>query len=533
MGFTKTEKLSMLQLFSEMATKDEQDLHLQRLLEIQPVTRKRGSDIKPKGLTVKYFVLKGEQRIIVCKKAFTAIYGVSKKRCDRLVFLLKNHRSPRDMRGKNVSGNAIKGHVIANIRMHIESYPVKLSHYTNKEVRYLDGKLSTKKMYEMFKEKHPNDKISYKYFWSYFKENYDLKFGRPAKDTCSICEQLNAKIKNETLTENAKRVAVAELLVHKRRSKKFYTAIDSAKNLSSEADDTLAICIDYMANVSLPQIPVQDLYYFRQLTVCTFGISNIKTKSMTCYVYHEGHAGKGANEVCSFLKHYIDQEAVQRYKKLLIFCDNCCGQNKNNTMLRFLMSLVELKKFEEIQIYFPIRGHSFMPCDRDFGLIRRQLNKHERFYTLDEYIKIISKASNNPQKFSIVEVTKDFIFDFNNWWSNFYKKKCLSVESYGKNVSQDKKKPFTISAFHHITIPPGQEIICREFIDGLITHTYRLRNTNKEINPVEQKAYLKKLPINQKKMTDIKNTLKFIPDMYMDFWGEISEWPTSEKENND
>lgn len=53
--------------------------------------------------------------------------------------------------------------------------------------------------------------------------------------------------------------------------------------------------------------------YFRQLTVCTFGIHNLKTKNMTCYVYHEGEAGKGANDVCSFLKQYFDQDKEQKF----------------------------------------------------------------------------------------------------------------------------------------------------------------------------------------------------------------------------
>ena len=534
--FTDNEKLNMQQLFCNMDTKDQQDLHLQRLLETQPVSRRRGKigmvNTKPKSLTVKYFVLNGNHRIGVCKQAYLSIHGVTKKRCERLVLLLKNNKSPKDMRGKNVSGNAIKGTVIANIRSHIESYPVKISHYTNKEMRYLDSKLSVKTMYEMFKEKFPNDRISYKFFWSYFKENYDLRFGRPAKDTCSTCEELNAKIKSETLNDNAKRVAVAELLVHKRRSKKFYTTLDSVKKMCEQNDDTLGICIDYMANVSLPQIPVQDIYYYRQLTVCTFGIHNLKSKAMTCYVYHEGEAGKGANDVCSFLKHYFEQDAERKIKKLYIFGDNCCGQNKNNTMIRFVMSLIELKIFEKVEIFFPIRGHSFMPCDRDFGLIKRQLNRAERFYTVPEYIQIISAASKNPQKFSIVEVSRDMIYDFKSWWSRFYKKTCLSNESYGKRVPRSQKKSFAIASFHQITISSPSEVVCRELINGLLTDTFRLRNTEKNLAFPTTQAYPEKLAISQKKMTDITNTLRFIPDAYNAFWQEIATWPTVEQERD-
>jgi hypothetical protein len=43
------------------------------------------------------------------------------------------------------------------------------------------------------------------------------------------------------------------------------------------------------------------------------------------------------------------------------------------------MALLELKRFNSVVLHFPFRGHFFMPADRDFGLIRRILNKTESF----------------------------------------------------------------------------------------------------------------------------------------------------------
>lgn len=173
-----------------------------------------------------------------------------------------------------------------------------------------------------------------------------------------------------------------------------------------------------------------------------------------------------------------------------------------------------------------------MPCDRDFGLIKRQLNKTERFYTIEEYSGIISKASKNKQKFSVVRVSTDLVFDYKNWWLGFYKKTCLSNESYGKNVPRLQKKSFAIASFHHFTISSGNEIVCREFINCPVVDTYRLRNTEKQITYCTKRAYPDKLPINKKKMTDILNTIKFIPEEYLDFWREITMWPTDEKEGD-
>lgn len=223
-------------------------------------------------------------------------------------------------------------------------------------------------MYELFKNKFPNHKICYASYYKYFKENFDLKFGQPQTDACTTCEELGVKIKSNELCESAKRTAAGELLVHKRRSRKFYDALKESKTLD---DQSQAICIDFMANVSLPVIPVQDLYYYRQLTVNTFGIHDIKSGKMTCFVYHEVEGGKGANDVCSHLKYYIDTFIHPGIKLLLIFADNCTGQNKNQPIVRFLMALIELKRFESVEMLFPLRGHSFMPCDRDFSIIKK------------------------------------------------------------------------------------------------------------------------------------------------------------------
>lgn len=522
-----------------MKDKDEQDSYIQRLMELQSVQRKRSrlemcaEQAKPKSVSIKYFVTYQTKKQLVCKSAFLSVFGITKKRCERLIFLSKNNQSPRDMRGKNISGNALGGEIMTDIHSYLESFPVKLSHYTGKEIKYLDAKLSVKKMYEMFKEKYTYHKVSYKSFWSYFKENFNLRFGRPQKDTCPTCEELNAKIKSQSLNENAKKVAVAELLIHKRRSQKFYTALSSIKKICQDDTKSVGICIDYMANLSLPQIPVQDLYYYRQLTVCNFGVHNLSTGSMKCYVYHEGEAGKGPNEVISFINHYINNDIGKEVERLYIFCDNCAGQNKNNAIIRFLMGLVENKRFKEVQILYPMRGHSFMPCDRDFGLIKRSLIKYERLYTIDQYINLISEASKIANKFSVVKVDQNYIIDYKKWWPTYYKKTCLSNASYGKNVPRANKSSFALSSYHHLTVSCSNknEIKCREFINALVEHTFRLRNsTTGFLFPID-KAYNGKLPINEKKLEDIKNTLKFIPEEYIGFWKPISEWPSKSDEN--
>ena len=211
-------------------------------------------------------------------------------------------------------------------------------------------------------------------------------------------------------------------MVHKQRSKKFYNS------LQAEGEDrnqkTAAIAIDSMGNVYLPIIPVQDLYYYRKLTVSVFGVHNLKDRTMVSYVYHEGEGGKGPNEVASHLSKCIETYILcdPHIKKLKIFADNCAGQNKNHVIVRFIMVLVEVSKFDSVELFYPIRGHSFMPCDRDFSLIKRKLRRIDRLYLLEEIVNVIRNASRNPSKFRVNLPRPDAFLNFGNWWQSYYKK---------------------------------------------------------------------------------------------------------------
>lgn len=136
------------------------------------------------------------------------------------------------------------------------------------------------------------NKVKYEYFLKYFKQNYNFRFGRPQVDVCFLCENLSVKLKDTNLNDNAKRVAAAELIVHKRRAKKFYTQMQKVQELCTRSDNVAALCFDYMQNLPLPVTPVQEMFYYRQLWVNAFEIHDLKKNAGKFYVNHEGQAIK-------------------------------------------------------------------------------------------------------------------------------------------------------------------------------------------------------------------------------------------------
>lgn len=207
-----------------MDSKDEQDQHLQRMIEKHEVKQRRprkGDDSSQYEYSFKYHVILQGKKIEVCRQAFFALYDVSDKQVRRIRKLLKAGESPRDMRGKKLPTNKKSADALKLIHNHIDSFPVKIAHYLAKDYHFLSSELTARKMYDLFIVKHPDTDtiIKYEFYVKYFNENFNLKFGRPQIDTCAFCEEREVKFKSPHINENAKRVATAELLVHRRRAK--------------------------------------------------------------------------------------------------------------------------------------------------------------------------------------------------------------------------------------------------------------------------------------------------------------------------
>lgn len=65
------------------------------------------------------------------------------------------------------------------------------------------------------------------------KKNFLSSFERPIQDTCSTCEELKTKLKNQILNGNGKRVGAVELFVHTWRCQKIYKSFEDSASTSN------------------------------------------------------------------------------------------------------------------------------------------------------------------------------------------------------------------------------------------------------------------------------------------------------------
>ncbi|KAJ8894363.1 hypothetical protein PR048_007010 [Dryococelus australis] len=281
------------------SSKNDQDTFLQGLLEAVPVKHRRPmkSDESGKRSSSFKYVMIQEQRAKMCKKSLIQLYGISSKRARRLQTLLLLGQSPEDMRGQQDNRKSVPSGDVQAIKDHISSFTVKVSHHASKELKYLDAQLDIKKLHTMFKEKSPDSKVKYYFYYKVFKDNFNTNLGSSQID--------------KTPVEN--RVAMTELAVHE-RSNKFYKTMKEIKRICKTNDGVLGPSSDYMHNISLPCIPVQELFYYRQLSVFPFDIHNLKTDVARFFLYHEGQANKVPSVAGKFTVNMVTSDDVLDFK---------------------------------------------------------------------------------------------------------------------------------------------------------------------------------------------------------------------------
>ncbi|XP_050303981.1 uncharacterized protein LOC126741556 [Anthonomus grandis grandis] len=369
---------------SQEPTWDEQSAYLCGLILLSPVFQRRNrrpeeeSHFRQASYFYKVRVLRNEGTvdIPVCLKAFCSLHGITRRRVQTIhTSLLVKGVAPKDNRGKqSYKHRALKEDIKNCVISYIRSFKGRSSHYSNKKSKkiYLPEDLNIRKMHSMYKLKHPDKSVSYETYRTIFSTDFNISFGYPRSDTCSKCDEFNARLKslNLRLTQNITleikeflnrkiRKLTLEKELHKKKTEAFYARKRQARLQSRKSIEIEAVAMDYQKNLPVPNITTNDVYYKRQLSFYSFNIHRLSYADSVFYTYSEEVAKKGSNEVCSVLEDYVTHHLPSSVKILIIFCDSCGGQHKNFTVFRYLRYLVHQKKrFQTIKVVFPIRGHS-------------------------------------------------------------------------------------------------------------------------------------------------------------------------------
>lgn len=441
---TDVDRQTLIKNFNDLLSKDAQDAYLCGIIRLLPVRRRRMTrgDSIPNESSYKYIVHIVENNVareqVICYSGFLSLYGITNRRA-RCVkdSLVRYGVAPKDKRGKhNNRPNKLNDVDRSSVFDHISSFRSRKSHYSRGQHKkvYLSEDLNVKKMFMLYKDKYPNSKASYNLYLKTFNNSFNIAFGYPRCDTCSTCDAFIVKLKDieaqlnstadeagkNTLTLAKKKIKVDHDL-HKRRAETFYERKRTSREAAKTKPTNFAFAMDFAKNLPSPNIQTNDVYYKRQLSLYSFNIHVLATKDSYFYCYDETVARKGADEVVSILDNFISTYVPMEVKDLQIFCDSCAGQNKNYTVLRFLHYIVVSKqRFNSVQLTFPIRGHSYMECDKNMGLI----NQKTHLETPDDWRAHIGKSRSNPMPFVVVNCQKEMFKTYTAFLKPAYKPSC-------------------------------------------------------------------------------------------------------------
>ncbi|KAL4090102.1 hypothetical protein QTP88_025002 [Uroleucon formosanum] len=415
-------------LCSETSKIEQDKILISYMWIIKPKRTNRRTDLsKNDRLVVKYFIPLKNEKKPVCAKAFSDITGITRRRLNILSNSFRNfHTSPKEKRG-GARVTLIDKATTVSITHHIQQFKAKKSHYSRKDSDrcYLQPNLSLSKMYnlwtiEMKRTDQPIASIG-KYKTIFYK-HFNLSFGHPRLDVCSHCTELKAEINAININAIQKDLLTNKLSLHKEQSKHFH------RIMKLENKNTINIAFDMMQNQPIPKLSVTEVFYSRQVWVynLTFVLTTEKQIPQNCHMYTwtETESGRGPNEVGSALIHFLKMLEDKFQNKedaptvVNLFSDSCSGQNKNQFIMAVLLHFInfESKIFSEINHFFPVRGHSYMPPDQVFGRIEQELRKIETIISPSEYHKIFKKHT------TVNVYGKDFnVYDYKSAAKNIIK----------------------------------------------------------------------------------------------------------------
>ncbi|CAH2100544.1 unnamed protein product [Euphydryas editha] len=407
-------------------------------VDTEAVKRRRPrTSTKCRNYTTKYYIpdRKG-RKVPVCGKTFA---GILRLKASRIQGITRRYFHSGSVAKENRGGDR-KRFIFASRKEAVQNFIRKFqpleSHYSRGFIKhrvYLPSDLNIKKMHRMYNDEAlPDFEVKIGFFRKVFTTSFNIGFGSPRTDVCSTCLELVERLKI-TANENEKQNFRTQYRIHKLRAKAFFTF------LRDNNPEVQIISFDCQKNLPLPKIPDQSAYYSRQLYLYNFvvvvGTSHdpLTPENVHAYVWTEDQSSKGSNEICTAVYHCLNTLNLEGKKVVRMVADGCGGQNKNSMIVAMAMKWLQQSdpSISEVQLIFPVTGHSFIPPDRVFALTEKKIREKECIVRPDEYCEIISKHATVHYLVKDIQVldwksaTKENLKGTQNW--HFQLSKCKRI----------------------------------------------------------------------------------------------------------
>ncbi|KAK4325167.1 hypothetical protein Pmani_004320 [Petrolisthes manimaculis] len=385
----------------------------------------------------------------------------------------------------------------------------------------------TEKLYvNWLEENHEDDvPVTYHYYDDMLKLHFPkLQLYKPRTDTCKKCDTFPIKIKNPELPAEQKKELETQHAIHLAKASKGYELPN--KLLTDRGNNVMVLCMDLQQALPTPKISTGIAFYKRKMWTYNFNIHDYRTKIGHMFIWDEVTAKRGAIEICSCINKFVDLYVKDDVDELVIFSDNCAGQNKIFILLLFYLSLIHKGRFKEITHIYYQSGHTYMAADRDFGVIEKEERKVNYIFTPDEYEELIRttrKATGKP--FVVTRMKQE---DFKDWDQLRARLQWLDYKRNAPNLRFTDCCYFRVSSDYKAGYGCGSSYTFYESRSDTKVNLVRIKDQAAESafnlsNKLVPRKYSSLLPIARPKIEDLKVLVSELVSPYLKrrYWDRI------------
>ena len=224
-------------------------------------------------------------------------------------------------------------------------------------------------------------------------------------------------------------------------------------------------------------------------------------------LWHEAIRGRKATDIAST---YLKLLSLVKHKHVVVWADNCSGQNKSWFLYTALIRYINTKQhLETVTLKYLEVGHTFMAADGIHGEIGKYVKRLKKVENFQDFVNICGKGSNNCH-------TACMGID------DFY---CISRSNKARSTGRDQQQ-----------IPILEDLVEVKFVKGssnIFVKKSFSEEDGTEVNFLQQKfmksraLYTLPIPlttcrgITEKKRNDIVSALKGVCEEKRIFWEDI------------
>lgn len=176
-----------------------------------------------------------------------------------------------------------------------------------------------------------------------------------------------------------------------------------------ESSDTAYYSLDLQKVRMLPEIPGSKTAIFTQRICCyneTF--SPLGTGENIAILWHQGIGSRNDEDITSAYMKFFKRVDRNGVRHLVLWADNCTGQNKNWCLFSNIISLMNdlsLESLHTVTMKYFEPGHSFMSADSFHARVEYAVRQMKNLFDFDDFLRCVNAVGTGV----VMEAT-DFLY---------------------------------------------------------------------------------------------------------------------------